>query len=836
MAMVSVWVVSLLAGGRCAAQSGERASFDLELIREGHPGFDADPFIEGPPGGDHLFFANLLILQSGFEEDGVQGWSFSLWHSNLDLISITTEGTVLREKKDGGFFDLGFLKYETIDPAKFPNEGRRGVIQGAVLSNFRPVHLPNGKHIVGRHVYRAQVPEGGASAFIRFTDGLRGSGQPVQSILTVRGNSRPAPLGSREIALGARLPPERACSDGIDNDRDGWTDCKDPQCRVLLPECGGEVCGDGKDNDGDMLTDCKDSDCLPGSCYEECDDGVDNNGDSVVDCDDPSCLLVSPCRVPEECDDGIDNDGDGRIDCVDPECDFIGDCPGPEICGDNVDNDLDGRLDCNDVECIGIHPCVGPEDCEDGVDNNGDGKVDCDDSYCIRFAPGNCTGSEVCGDGIDNDRDGKTDCDDPQCFGVPPCPAGEICNDGIDNDGDGATDCLDPRCLGIPPCLGPEVCGDRLDNDGDGKTDCRDPDCLGHVNCPPIEVCGDGIDNDRDFRADCEDPDCRFYIGCPSAEACNDGVDNDDDGKIDCSDPECEADPSCSSQEGFDLLLAAEGSVVVEGRSILDVSPMADGGIPVTVNIVPYPAPQPVGVQGWSLSVVHDRNLLGFDPSGGAPTISGTDAEKLFSGGFQKTEVGRTGTGMGGGVGQDPGAGFVSAVVLSLTEAAELDPRRAQSVARASYVLERPLDPGVPVDSLIRFVDGLRGSGQPIRNLFTVSGASVEPVHLVPLAIRFSTDTRFLRGDANGDEAVDVADAIWCVNELLRRGPRAPCHRAADANGDGSYDLSDAMYLIQWLFLSGPLLPQPFPGCGTGAGSGSWRLECPQGSVAYCGE
>ena len=74
------------------------------------------------------------------------------------------------------------------------------------------------------------------------------------------------------------------------------------------------------------------------------------------------------------------------------------------------------------------------------------------------------------------------------------------------------------------------------------------------------------------------------------------------------------------------------------------------------------------------------------------------------------------------------------------------------------------------------------------------------------------------------------------MNEILRRGPPAPCHRAADANGDGFYDLSDVMYLIGWLFLSGPLLPQPFPGCGTGAGTDSWTLECPERSVAYCGE
>ena len=420
---ICTWIGCLAVAPTCAAQSGERVSFDLELIREGDPGFDADPVIEGAPGSDHLFNANLLIIQSGFEEEGVEGWSFGVWHSNLELLSITTEGTVVADKEDGGLFDFGFRIYVIIDPLDSRNGGKHGVVQACVLSTFRHSVLPNGRHVVGRQVYKTSVPEGGATAFIRFEDGLRGRGQPTPTLLTIRGGTTHAPMGGREIALGEGAPPEvESCADGMDNDRDGWTDCADPQCRVLV-QCGGEVCGDGLDNDNDGRSDCKDPDCLPGSCYEDCADGIDNNGDSIVDCDDPSCKQVSPCRVPEVCGDGIDNDGDGRTDCTDFECRYIGDCPGPEICGDNIDNDLDGALDCDDVNCVGLHPCVGPEDCQNGEDDNGDGKVDCDDSFCIRFV-GGCGPGEVCDDGIDNDRDSRTDCDDPQCFGIAPCPAG----------------------------------------------------------------------------------------------------------------------------------------------------------------------------------------------------------------------------------------------------------------------------------------------------------------------------------------------------------------------------------------------------------------------------
>lgn len=58
------------------------------------------------------------------------------------------------------------------------------------------------------------------------------------------------------------------CFDGIDNDRDGLSDCDDPdcsiygRCRRTTDSEEGRECFDGIDNDGDGLTDCEDNDCL----------------------------------------------------------------------------------------------------------------------------------------------------------------------------------------------------------------------------------------------------------------------------------------------------------------------------------------------------------------------------------------------------------------------------------------------------------------------------------------------------------------------------------------------------------------------------------------------
>ncbi len=73
---------------------------------------------------------------------------------------------------------------------------------------------------------------------------------------------------------------------------------------------------------------------------------------------------------------------------------------------------------------------------------------------------------------------------------------------------------------------------------------------------------------------------------------------------------------------------------------------------------------------------------------------------------------------------------------------------------------------------------------------------------------------KLVRGDANHDGRVDVADAIWVFSYLFRDGPPPPCMDAADANDDGRVDLSDAIWLVDFRFRHGPppLPPYPDPG------------------------
>ncbi|MEE9252876.1 MAG: hypothetical protein V3U74_05955, partial [Thermodesulfobacteriota bacterium] len=124
-------------------------------------------------------------------------------------------------------------------------------------------------------------------------------------------------------AQGERFAPpsnEDDCSDGVDADLDGLTDCEDPDC-AGSPDCAEGSCTDGIDGDGDGFTDCEDSECdADPACTEiNCSDGLDSDGDGLTDCADPDCI-VSPQCFESDCDDGIDSDGDGLTDCADPDC------------------------------------------------------------------------------------------------------------------------------------------------------------------------------------------------------------------------------------------------------------------------------------------------------------------------------------------------------------------------------------------------------------------------------------------------------------------------------------------------------------------------------------
>jgi hypothetical protein len=75
---------------------------------------------------------------------------------------------------------------------------------------------------------------------------------------------------------------------------------------------------------------------------------------------------------------------------------------------------------------------------------------------------------------------------------------------------------------------------------------------------------------------------------------------------------------------------------------------------------------------------------------------------------------------------------------------------------------------------------------------------------------------RFIRGDANQDGRVDIADPIRTLQYLFEAGTSIGCDDAADADDGGSINITDPIYTLLFLFSSGRPPPAPGPAeCGS---------------------
>jgi phospholipase C len=146
----------------------------------------------------------------------------------------------------------------------------------------------------------------------------------------------------------------------------------------------------------------------------ECTDGVDNDEDGATDCADTGCAAQSFCLAMHDggmppndafvppatetnCTNGVDDDVDGATDCADSDCATA--CR-ETSCTNGIDDDLDGAIDCRDSDCHADPACQETTAalCHDGVDDDGDGAIDCDDSGCTTFREHRCSGGCVAND------------------------------------------------------------------------------------------------------------------------------------------------------------------------------------------------------------------------------------------------------------------------------------------------------------------------------------------------------------------------------------------------------------------------------------------------------
>ncbi len=238
---------------------------------------------------------------------------------------------------------------------------------------------------------------------------------------------------------------ETQCGDGVDNDGDGFVDCRDPDC-ASSATCAParEVCSNGQDDDGDGLVDCADSDCAadpvacPSCCFvtigQQCVPSCCQNGvcQGNCFCSPQLCTMCQPA-TPEVCNDGTDNDRDGLVDCADPDCASSTHCAPPSaetLCSDGIDNDRDGLADCRDTDCQSTSACT------------------CTGACCFPKCAANeeleCLGANICGYPCSckpKPNRWFLTCGDPVCrghtiTGVRACTAAELAGAACPTNGD----------------------------------------------------------------------------------------------------------------------------------------------------------------------------------------------------------------------------------------------------------------------------------------------------------------------------------------------------------------------------------------------------------------
>ena len=61
----------------------------------------------------------------------------------------------------------------------------------------------------------------------------------------------------------------------------------------------------------------------------------------------------------------------------------------------------------------------------------------------------------------------------------------------------------------------------------------------------------------------------------------------------------------------------------------------------------------------------------------------------------------------------------------------------------------------------------------------------------------------FVRGDANLDGIIGIADAVYLVSYIFAGGQAPNPWASGDANCDRTVDISDAVYLVAYIFNGG---------------------------------
>jgi hypothetical protein len=183
--------------------------------------------------------------------------------------------------------------------------------------------------------------------------------------------------------------------------------------------------------------------------------------------------------------------------------------------------------------------------------------------------------------------------------------------------------------------------------------------------------------------------------------------------------------------------------------------------------------------------------------------------------------------------------GVVSAIVLHQTKKMVLHANATDPILR--MVLTLPVvAAGETKECKIWIENDLFGSGEAVKNVITYGSASKQATLKRNAIIRVTGEVpvranKFVRGDANNDGKIDIADAVWIVYTVvpgIAPGYSIPCVDSGDLNDDEALNIADAAFLIQYEFQGGTPPAAPLTECGTD--DDSTEVTCPAAST-LCG-
>jgi RNA polymerase sigma factor (sigma-70 family) len=170
------------------------------------------------------------------------------------------------------------------------------------------------------------------------------------------------------------------------------------------------------------------------------------------------------------------------------------------------------------------------------------------------------------------------------------------------------------------------------------------------------------------------------------------------------------------------------------------------------------------------------------------------------------------------------GVSCLLAVVVLVVGSPHRDHAQVLDLPLLDKALAAPLTPPTSVQETTTMIDAGTAKGEPQMASGNITRvAAFASIVALPTPVQ---PTEFLRGDANGDGKVSLADAHYVERFLWLLGEGPHCLNAADANDDGRVMVSDAILIFN-TFSRGAVIPPPFPDTGSDpTANGDLGVDC----------